>query len=66
MITDQTLNYLVTKLNDQRKDFVEFLAQGSAKEYANYQNLCGVIQGLDIAKQIITDLAERMESTEDE
>jgi hypothetical protein len=66
MITDQTLNYLVNKLNDQRKDLVDFISQGSVKDFSEYQKICGVIQGLDTAKQIITDLADRMENTEDE
>ena len=66
MITDQTLNYLVNKLNDQRKDLVDFISQGSVKDFSEYQKICGVIQGLDTAKQIISDLADRMENTEDE
>jgi hypothetical protein len=66
MITDQTLNYLVNKLNDQRRDLIDFISQGSVKDFSEYQRICGVIQGLDTAKQIITDLADRMENTEDE
>jgi hypothetical protein len=66
MITDQTLNYLVNKLNDQRRDLIDFISQGSVKDFSEYQKICGVIQGLDTAKQIITDLADRMENTEDE
>ena len=66
MITDQTLNYLVNKLNDQRRDLIDFISQGSVKDFSEYQKICGVIQGLDTAKQIISDLADRMENTEDE
>jgi hypothetical protein len=66
MITDQTLNYLITKLNERRVEIEQHLGRGVAKTQEEYQKLCGLIQGLDFAKQIIADLADRMENTEDE
>lgn len=66
MITDQTLGYIASKLDERRTELVEFVSLGSIKDFAEYQKLCGVIQGLDTAKQIITDLAKRLETEDDE
>jgi len=63
---DKTLDYIVSKLDERRTEINEFLGQGSAKDYAEYQKLCGVIQGLDTAKQFILDLAKRLETEEHE
>jgi len=35
------------------------LARGCAKSFEEYQNLCGVIRGLESAKQTINDLANK-------
>jgi hypothetical protein len=66
VITDQTLGYIASKLDERRTELVEFISLGSIKDFFEYQKLCGVIQGLDTAKQIITDLAKRLETEDDE
>lgn len=66
MNPDQTLVYIVSKLDERRTELVDFVSQGSIKDFPEYQKLCGVIQGLDTAKQIITDLAKRLETDDDE
>jgi hypothetical protein len=59
------LEYLKSKLEDERSNVVSFLSQGTLKDIEEYRRLCGVIQGLDAAKVLINDLAKRME-TDDE
>ena len=63
---NQTLEYVDSKLNERRNELKDFLANGALKDFNEYQKLCGVIQGLDYAKQIILDLANRLENNEDD
>ena len=66
MITIQTFDYIVSKLDERRTELQDFLGQGAIKDFSEYQKLCGVIQGLSFAKQIVSDLAKRMETDDDE
>lgn len=59
------LEYVESKLVERRKQIEDTLASGVAKDYSEYQRLCGVISGLDYATQITLDLAKRLEK-EDE
>ena len=54
------LEYLDSKLQDERALIVETLIQGKLDE-GEYKRLCGALQGLDLAKNHIKDLAKRME-----
>jgi hypothetical protein len=39
----------------------EWLTSGQAKDYAEYQKICGEVKGLLFAKQEILDLKQKME-----
>ena len=54
------LEYLDSKLQDERALIVETLIQGKLDE-GEYKRLCGALQGLDLAKNHIKDLAKRIE-----
>jgi len=54
------LEYLDTKLQEERTLIVETLIQGKLDE-GEYKRLCGALQGLDLAKNHIKDLAKRLE-----
>jgi hypothetical protein len=54
------LEYLETKLKDERTLIVENLIQGKLDE-GEYKRLCGALQGLDLAVSYIKDLAKRMD-----
>lgn len=56
----QVLDLLKSKINEQRQRIVESLGDGVAKDYADYQNKCGVILGLLTALAEINDLAQKM------
>jgi|TARA_R110000824_G_scaffold390222_1_gene586600 hypothetical protein len=45
------------RVGEQRSSAVEFLSNGSPKDYASYKELCGVIRGLDAAIAHINDLS---------
>ena len=63
---DTALDYLKTKLLEERKEMEQFISQGSLKDIAEYAKLCGIIQGLDRALGVISDLANRLEHEDDE
>ena len=63
---DQTLELLLSRIDDQRKTVLINLGDGAAKDYASYTNMTGYIRGLSVAESLIKDLAKRMESGEDE
>jgi hypothetical protein len=58
------LEYLKAKLEEERVFIINHLVQGSL-DVGEYKRLCGALQGLDLAKNHINDLAKRME-TDDE
>jgi hypothetical protein len=67
MSYNNALEYLVSKLKDERVSITEYMARGnSVKDYADYQRLCGIVQGLDFATLTINDLAKRLENDADE
>lgn len=65
MAHNSALDYLNSKLEEERSNVTSFLSQGTVKSFEEYHRLCGIIQGLDAAKNLISDLAKRME-TDDE
>ncbi len=60
MSYSNALEYLETKLKDERTLIVENLIQGKLDE-GEYKRLCGALQGLDLAVSYIKDLAKRMD-----
>lgn len=57
----EMLEYLLTKISEEVKSLEYNIARGSAKDYADYQNLCGRLRGLLIVEELVTDLQKRME-----
>ena len=60
MAYSNALEYLDSKLQEERTLIVEALIQGKLDE-GEYKRLCGALQGLDLAKNHIKDLAKRLE-----
>jgi len=60
------IQLLLSKNKEEREVQTGYLANGAAKDYAEYRSICGVIRGLDIANQHLNDLAKRMETDTDE
>ena len=63
---DSTLELLLSRIEDQRKTVLINLGDGAAKDFASYTNMTGYIRGLSVAESLIKDLAQRMETFEDE
>lgn len=60
MSYSNALEYLESKLKDERIVIIERLIQGTL-DVTEYKRLCGAIQGLDLAVNHIKDLANRLE-----
>jgi uncharacterized membrane-anchored protein YhcB (DUF1043 family) len=63
---DQVLELLKKKIEEERKAVVESLVDGIAKDYAEYQHLCGVIRGLLTAQREINDLLRKLKDSDDD
>jgi hypothetical protein len=60
------LELALKKIENEKKAIIENLADGVAKDYAEYQNLCGVIRGLLTAQREINDLLRKLKDDDDE
>ena len=60
MYYSNALEFLESKLKEERGLIVESLTQGKLDE-GEYKRLCGFIQGLDLAVSYLKDLAKRLE-----
>lgn len=62
---DKTLELLDQKLKVQLKGLEESLGTGTAKDYADYQFMCGKIRGLLTAQMELNDLAKNLEHSDE-
>lgn len=53
---------LLKEIETAREDITNALLQGSAKEFAQYRELCGEIRGLSRAQMLLTDFVREMEN----
>lgn len=58
-------DYLLSQFKEEADAIKESLSAGSAKDFSEYQHLCGKIRGLLIAQAKILDLKERMEQNDE-
>jgi hypothetical protein len=65
-MSDQALELAFKKIESEKKLIIENLADGVAKDYAEYQNLCGVIRGLLTAQREINDLLRKLKDDDDD
>ena len=60
------INALRGKIREDMNNYSDDLATGMCHDFASYQKLCGVIQGLAIAERHILDLADHLREDNDE
>jgi hypothetical protein len=65
MDTYRVLSYVAKEIYEFQNDQISFLAGGGAKDFAEYRHVCGVIRGLTHAEQLIKDLVQKMETSDD-
>jgi hypothetical protein len=59
------LEAVVKEINDHVANLQEHLGSGMAKDYAEYQNICGKISGLLTVYRYIKDLKQHMENSDE-
>ena len=59
------LETLEKKLNEHEQDMTTALVRGGIKDFGEYQRICGVIYGLNLARLDIQDLRQKMESRDE-
>lgn len=62
---DKTLEVLLKQITEKRQQIVEAVSTNAAKDYAEYQKLCGEIRGLSMAEGYILDLLKKLEFSDD-
>jgi len=65
MDSHRVLGHVAKEIDKLRADQISFLVAGSAKDFAEYRHLCGVIRGLTLAETFVNDLVQRMENSDD-
>ena len=59
------LGYLKTKFTEEQQSRIEFLATGKATSLEEYKHVAGVIRGLAMATEILDDLVQRLEKSDE-
>jgi len=62
--TTKVIQYLLKRCQDERLRLSEVIGQGLAKDHADYRYQCGVIRGIIIVEEMLSDTAERLEDYE--
>jgi hypothetical protein len=59
---NETLEHLMSQIEERRNAIIESLGDGSAKDFGSYQQAVGMVRGLLTAQSLIADLAKTMEN----
>ena len=63
---DKVLERVVQQLDEKVGRLQEAVGAGAAKDFSEYQKMCGEVQGLLTARLFITDLKKNLEQSDDE
>jgi hypothetical protein len=63
---EKLLKHLLNEYRDKERTLLMSLGDGTATDFAVYQNMCGQIKGLVYAQSIVNDLLRKMEQLNDE
>jgi hypothetical protein len=58
--------HLNKKFEELKRTRADVLAEGVMKDFGEYQNMCGVIQGLSLAQRELMDLVRNLKEAEDD
>jgi hypothetical protein len=59
------LAHVAKEIDKLRMENAAFLAAGRAINFDEYRHVCGIIRGLNFAENIVNDLVQRMEKSND-
>jgi len=60
------LDLIEKKFSEHEAQYVAALTRGNCKDFGEYQRICGVIHGLNLAKNELEDLRRKLEKSQDE
>jgi hypothetical protein len=63
---DNFASVLRDKIRKDMNDYTDDMANGVCADFAGYQKLCGVIQGLALAERHLLDLVEAQQKEEED
>jgi hypothetical protein len=61
---DSNLSYLRGKIRKLMDDLADYVATGSATDWADYRHKVGVIEGLALAERELLDLVDKLKEQE--
>lgn len=61
----ELLKYLETKIETEQEILYKDLGLGRAKDHGEYKYTCGIIRGLMIANNLISETSDRMEELDE-
>ena len=61
----QTLPYIIKEINKLKQEREAYVAAGRCESLEEYRRVCGVVQGLNYAENIIQDLVQKMEKADE-
>ena len=61
----QLLTHIAAEIDKLRNDQAVFLNGGGAKDFAEYRHVCGIIRGLSHAEQLVKNLVQKMENSDE-
>ena len=59
---NDSLELLMSQIEERRKAIIESLGDGAAKTFEDYKQSVGMVRGLLTAQSLIADLAKNMEN----
>jgi len=66
MLNDyKLLAYVAKEIDKLKQDQAFHLANGRVADIEEYRSVCGVIRGLNLAENIINELVQKMEKSDD-
>ena len=63
---EKYLEHLINKVNDDVSQLQISMADGNARDYAEYKKMCGEVKGLLTARLYIIGLQERLINDDDD
>lgn len=61
----KVLAYVAKEMGRLRSEQEAFVLSGRAGDFPEYRHICGVIRGLNLADDIIKELVQKMEKSDD-
>ena len=58
---EKILQHLLKEINERERTLSDAICNGSARDHAEYKGLCGQVQGLVFAQELIRDLVRKLE-----